>query len=299
MIAYGAYKVIKSQFPYPSLTQLAVPYGDSSPMGLLWRFMGYSPAYNLFTGLGELVGGVLLFFRRTTIAGALLLVIVLSNVVLLNYAYDVPVKLYSSNLLAMALFLLAPDVRRLFDFLFRNRAVPAAPARRLFRAKLLNLAADGLKLALLAFALYTTLSQSLQAHRGRELAARPSLYGTWETEEFLRNGVALPALLSDSVRWRAAIVDRGGIFAVRSMSDAVQVWRLAEDTAARTITLTAPQDSTRRWVLAFERPDPERLVLSGSLAADTVRVTLRYRDPSGALLASRGYRWINERPFNR
>jgi len=48
-----------------------------------------------------------------------------------------------------------------------------------------------------------------------------------------------------------------------------------------------------------ERPDPDRLVLSGSLVADTVRVTLRFRDPAGALLASRGYRWINERPFNR
>src|SRR3954467_4950440 len=42
LISYGAYKVIQSQFPAPNLGRLVQPYGDSSPMGLLWTFMGSS-----------------------------------------------------------------------------------------------------------------------------------------------------------------------------------------------------------------------------------------------------------------
>jgi hypothetical protein len=42
MIGYGAFKVISSQFPAPTLDRLMQTYGDSSPMGLLWTFMGAS-----------------------------------------------------------------------------------------------------------------------------------------------------------------------------------------------------------------------------------------------------------------
>jgi hypothetical protein len=42
LLSYGTSKVIKTQFPDPSLGVLLEPYGDSSPMGLLWTFMGYS-----------------------------------------------------------------------------------------------------------------------------------------------------------------------------------------------------------------------------------------------------------------
>ncbi|HEX7182871.1 MAG TPA: DoxX family protein, partial [Thermoanaerobaculia bacterium] len=64
MISYGAYKVIPSQFPAPSLDRLMQPFGDASPMGLLWTFIGASTAYNIFGGVGEMLGGLLLTFRR-------------------------------------------------------------------------------------------------------------------------------------------------------------------------------------------------------------------------------------------
>ncbi|HEY6141475.1 MAG TPA: hypothetical protein VI670_27270 [Thermoanaerobaculia bacterium] len=66
MLGYGAAKVIQSQFPAPSLERLIQPFGDASPMGLLWTFMGASAAYNVFTGAGEMLGGLLVTTRRTT-----------------------------------------------------------------------------------------------------------------------------------------------------------------------------------------------------------------------------------------
>jgi hypothetical protein len=95
MISYGAVKVIKSQFPNPTLDRLLQPFGDASPMGLLWTFIGASMAYSVFSGACEMLGGLLLVSRRTTILGALFSIAVLGNVVMLNFCYDVPVKLYS------------------------------------------------------------------------------------------------------------------------------------------------------------------------------------------------------------
>ncbi len=113
MIGYSAFKVISSQFPPPTLERLVQSYGDSSPMGLLWTFMGASEAYTRFVGFAEMISGVLLFSRKTSTLGALMSIGVLSNVVALNFSYDVPVKLYSSHLLAEAIFLVLPDARRL------------------------------------------------------------------------------------------------------------------------------------------------------------------------------------------
>ena len=114
MIMYGSAKVIKAQFPNPPLDRLLQPFGDASPMGLLWTFMGTSESYNIFTGAGELIGGLLLTARRTTLLGALVCFAVMSHVAALNFSYDVPVKLFSMHLLAISLFLMAPDLGRLW-----------------------------------------------------------------------------------------------------------------------------------------------------------------------------------------
>jgi hypothetical protein len=45
MIVYGAVKVIKLQFSYPGPDTLLHTFGESSPMHLLWTFMGASDGY--------------------------------------------------------------------------------------------------------------------------------------------------------------------------------------------------------------------------------------------------------------
>ena len=127
MIGYGLAKVgyIQNQFSIPGDARLAQTYGASSPMGLLWTFMGASRAYTIFGGLGEVLGGVLLLWRRTTTLGAIVVVGVLTNVVMLNFSYDVPVKQYSVHLLVMAIFLLLPEVRRLLSVVLWNRPTEA------------------------------------------------------------------------------------------------------------------------------------------------------------------------------
>ncbi|MFK7770383.1 MAG: DoxX family protein [Mariniblastus sp.] len=128
MLSYGLHKTgfIQTQFAAggaPSDFQLNRTYGDSSPMGLLWTFMAASPAYTFFGGLGEVIGGVLIVFRRTATLGALVVFGVMLNVMMLNYCYDVPVKLFSTHLVVMAVFVALPDIPRLANVLFFNRTV--------------------------------------------------------------------------------------------------------------------------------------------------------------------------------
>ena len=129
MLLYGIQKVFPIQFAPLTLFRLLEPYGDSSPMGLLWTFMGFSRLYAIFAGSVEVVGAVLLLWRRTTVLGSLLLAGATTNVLLLNLSYDVPVKLYSAHLLVMALFLAAPDGVRLLRVALLRRAEPLPPLR--------------------------------------------------------------------------------------------------------------------------------------------------------------------------
>lgn len=65
MFGYGLAKLSGAQFSSPADFRLFQSYGNSSPMGLLWTFMGHSQVYSSFTGLAEILGGVLLLSRRT------------------------------------------------------------------------------------------------------------------------------------------------------------------------------------------------------------------------------------------
>ena len=111
-----------TQFIFPTFGRLVEPLGEFSPMGLLWNFMGYSTPYIIFSGLAEVTGATLLLFRRTATLGAMASAAVLLNIVMLNFCYDVPVKLYSLNLLLMAIFLMAPDLPRLANLLVLESA---------------------------------------------------------------------------------------------------------------------------------------------------------------------------------
>ncbi len=146
MINYGSVKIFPAQFPEPSLSRLMQRYGNSSPTNLLWTFMGTSPSYSFFAGTVELMGALLLLVPRLATLGALITIGALSNVLMLNFGYDVAVKLATIHWLLMAGFIVAPDFNRLMDFFVLNRRVEAAATRPLFQRKRLEVAAITLQL---------------------------------------------------------------------------------------------------------------------------------------------------------
>ena len=211
LISYGAVKVIQSQFPTPALWRLFETYGESSPMGLLWTFMGFSRPYNVFAGSVEMLGGILILIPRLTTLGALVGVGAMTNVFVLNMSYDVPVKIYSLNLLLMCGFLLLPDARRLLNVFILNRDATRLKSLPLFQRGWLNQIVLAVQLL---FLLGITGASLYQAQQGRkqygDLAPLPALYGVYNVEQFTVDGRTLPPLYSENDRWRRVTFERGG-----------------------------------------------------------------------------------------
>jgi hypothetical protein len=301
LFSYGFAKVIPTQFAFPGLSRLIEPLGEFSPMGLLWTFMGYSTPYVVFSGLAEVIGGALLLFRRTATLGAMASAAVLLNIVMLNFCYDVPVKLYSTNLLLMAIFLMVPDLGRLANMLVLNR--PTQPANidwPSFNRRWMNLAMVGVKVLFVGYFVVSTVQGSLNGYRNFVVGGpKPPLYGLYDVESFIRNGVELPPLTTDTTRWKRVIVQSPSAISIRMMDDSARGYSATYDAAKNSITLTVASDKTRKNVFTYSWPDPNHLVLAGLLINDTLAVKLRKTDPSKFLLVNRGFHWINERPFNR
>jgi hypothetical protein len=125
MVTYGLAKVFPFQMPSPSIAILNEPVGNLSPMTFLWNLIGLSPVYEIICGSAELLGGILLLYRRTALVGALFSTFVMTNVVIYNFCYDVPVKLFAANLLLGCIFLALPDALSLCRFFWSHK--PAAP----------------------------------------------------------------------------------------------------------------------------------------------------------------------------
>lgn len=293
MISYGAYKVISSQFSRPTLDRLMQTFGEASPMGLLWTFMGASEPYTMFVGFAEMVSGILLFSRRTSMLGALMSVGVLSNVVALNFSYDVPVKLFSSHLLAMALFLLIPDARRLVNVFFLNRPTQPVPSKPLFGKTLLNRGALVFASLFLIGVVSVSLYQSYD-QRSR-LSQRSPLYGIWEVEEFNLGKTETSAAVQ---RWRRVIFD-SSYRLVAQTTDTQERFRLQMDEQKKTLTLRKREDPNWQTVLTYQQESPGILTLTGEMGGSPLTAKLRRTDEPQFLLTNRGFHWINEVPFNR
>jgi uncharacterized membrane protein YphA (DoxX/SURF4 family) len=295
MLFYGFAKILKSQFPDLAPGQLDQRFGDISPMGLLWKFMGYSTAYTVFAGLAEAVGGVLLLWRRTATLGALVVAAVMINVVMLNFCYDVPVKLYSVQLLIMAHVIALPRARAVMAAVLGRAAAEQPPrvrmARRWEHARLIG------KLVMLASMAWSVRDSFSGPSRNAHVH---ELYGTWIVDAFLADGVERPPLTTDPDRWRAISANPTRLW-ISPMTGERRGIGLKVDAAARTIRVDIdgkPGDKakqTETW--NYTRPSSDHLVIDGVHGGRYLHVALHLAPES--LLLTRGFHWISEVPFNR
>jgi hypothetical protein len=308
MLTYGFAKVFKMQFPSAGLFRLLEPYGDSTPMGLAWTYMGYSVGYNLFTGFAEVIAGTLLFFRRTTAIGAFLAFIVSANIAAMNYSFDIPVKLLSTTMILMSLFLLGNNIKRLFNLFFLGRATelsitPRAPIRK----KGIRITLVIFKCILVVYAFFGTAWLSLQARNEYgDHAPHTPLYGIYNTRSFLYNNDTLAAIQTDTIRWKQLVIDGSPTYAyggIKMMNDSVHRYSVKTDTTAHLLTIRDFADTTKKWRLHYSYPLTDTLTLWGTRfrgnTTDSIRVALSRYPLSNFRLNSRGFNWINEFPYNR
>ncbi|WP_349828185.1 hypothetical protein [Brevibacterium litoralis] len=129
MLVYGWSKVVLGQFGTLDYSNALTQYGEMSPMGLFWRFFGYSEFVQITSGLVEVLAAALLLFHGTAWLGGLLMTAACGAVFAFNMAYDIPVKQNSLAYTVMGLLIVLPYVPVLLRML-RGRGAPPLPTPR-------------------------------------------------------------------------------------------------------------------------------------------------------------------------
>jgi hypothetical protein len=307
MFAYGVFKVIPAQMPYPNLFELVRPFGHFLQMQVLWTYMGAAPAYEIFAGCAEVLGGILLLVPRTATLGALICLADLANVFVIDMSYNVANKLEVFNFILLAVFLLAPELPRLANVLLLNRGALPSPQPRLFRTRRANRLAMAVQvfvaIYLMGATVYDAWENEWLVRQG--IASKPALYGIWDVEQFSLDGQVRPPLLTDHDRFRRVIFDSGiiwelniaadkGAVAFQRPDDSFTYYRTSIDVRDKTLTLTDPGHDRKDWNahFTFERPSADQLVLDGDMNKHKIHMQLHLLDRNKFELVSSGFHWV-------
>ena len=297
LLSYGMAKVFPNQFWGPGLTDLLKPFGDISPMGLLWKFMGYSVWYIVFTGILEVLACILLLFRNTLKLGGILSFGILLNIFALNMSYDVPVKLYSLHLLILSIIVLAPYFKDIVRFFVLNKTTNSHKIYPYFKRTKYRRIGYFFK-SLIIITLFSTMiisNYTNQFDYGRK-SQLPPLYGIYEVENFIINNDTLAPLLTDKTRWRRLTVDKFNVNVTKMNGDILYTGNQI-DTQNLSIKLKPfKEDSSYEFDYALK---DSTLFLIGTRNKDSIKIDLKVRDHSDFYLLKRGFHWINEFPNNR
>jgi hypothetical protein len=308
-LSYGIIKLFVLQMPFPALSQLATPLGDLLPMRLSWLFIGYSVPYQFFSGAMETTAGLLLLYRRTVTAGLFAATGAFMNVVMINLAYDVPVKLFASHLLFACLFLLALDMKRLLGFLVLNTGAPATTAYDPhFAAKWQRWGSIGVKLFLVFQFLVFPLQNGWHRYQAANAAMGPGPFepGVYDVRRFVVNRDTVPASSGDTLRWKDVIFDTRGAGSVNTTDQVFWqryrrgYFRYRPDTVKHTVavwkTSAIPRDSTFLFTMRYEVLDTNVIRFHTVIRGDSIHAEL-VRVPRHFQLTERQFHWLSE--YNR
>jgi uncharacterized membrane protein YphA (DoxX/SURF4 family) len=295
LIVYGIAKLNHGQFPFPSLYNLDESYGDSSPMALLWRFMGYSRSYTIFSGIGEITGGLLLLFRRTTILGTLTTLGLTLNVAVLNFSYDVPVKLFSSHLVLIDLFILAPWIRSLFQFFVSQKVTAIQYPRLHFHSRWVRAARISGKILLISL-LPIGIAKSLASDKVTNDTTL-GLHGVYDIIKFKCSHDHPEKEIDNLHRVKKIIVDEG-YGRVTTTTDSFYYCDVLVDTVKHGICLRSFDDTAVRYSFSYENTEKLQMEWFGVHNGDSVRITLARKTPENYILVNRAFHWISENPYN-
>ena len=273
IIGYGIDKIIPVQMSSPSAAVLTEPYGNLNRFNVLWTFMGVSTGDMIFTGSLEVIAGLLLFFRRTALAGSLLIVAILSNIVALNCFYNVGVKLFSLQMLLIALFLLAPYYQRLFQFFFNNsNIVAASPKRFVFQNKRKRYMVTAMLLFVPIIAIGLSLVTNYKTYQ--RVAANEQKQKIYDVAAFVAKDTLAP-LTTDTLRWKRVLlfVD-GHNMVVYNMQGKGKWFKFKIESIKKTLTLNS-DDKAKMKVFHYTYPAKDMMHLAGKWNGKDISVSLK------------------------
>ena len=269
-VVYGFAKFYRTQLYEPLLTWQDTPAGQLSGFELTWTFFGTSYPYAIFIGLSQVACAILLLFRKTQLLGALGLLPIVGNIVFVNFAYDIPVKLNASVFLVMAAFLVLSEFGRLKAFFWDNGPTEA---RRdpVFEPRTRRVASAVKALCIIAI-FGGNLWRFEQRTFGKPYVEH-RVFGIWEVDHFESDGDVLYAPERPDGAWTRVIFEAqfGGDRATLKSGSRTDYARYTVDPEAQRIEIRSRRST---FTGSYELVNSGYMILEGRRGQDSVRVEL-------------------------
>jgi hypothetical protein len=307
LFSYGFDKIFPLQFGMLTASRLSQEVGSLDMFNMLWVFMASSQPYTIFSGVMEVLAGLLLLTPRLEMLGALLAVPILTNVFLLNMDYGVPVKIISSHLLLMATFISALALPGIARLLVCRQPVPAivppqlSSRRRVDRAVRYGVAALGVFLALIT----CTAAHTAYAKRLADSAEAQKLpfSGLWVVDTFTVPATEPQSLFTSKLQQEYHVgpgTDHWFSMAIQApkrmniaLRDGVQDGLdFALDPLTSVAELSDSDDPAWKAKLIFQSSGHDLLTVVGTVNGVPISSTWHRKQVSGFRLMQDKFRWI-------
>ncbi len=283
---YGIIKVFPIQMSPPSFVDLQKQVGELSPFRLAWMTFGYGQPYQVFMGVFELAGAILILFRRTRVAGLLIITAVLTNVIMIDYTYVLgEILITAFYMLLITLFLLAPYAFHLSRFFFTQQ--PAALVRGghipsdNFKTKLFTIVT-------ILFLGSTFTSNALHAYgryTKREATNRSAQYSL--IKNHIVDGDTLKPIENDTLRWRSWFERiRAGkrLVTINTMkSGADKTYMIERDSARHMLLLRPLKGDSALLQFTYTNTSSTGWHLEGTIQQKVVKIELEKINPDTTL----------------
>lgn len=300
---YGILKLFALQMYFPNLSQLATPLGDFLPMRFSWMFFGYSTPYQTFSGVMETIVGILLLNRKTVTLGALLGIGVFANVFVLNLSYDIPVKLYSMQLLIYSLFLAGRDWKRLMNFFLLNKMAEATDLYHIDLTKpWQKISRIAFKLGFIVLFVLLPFKSSWSRYQEESKEEESTLIpiGVYNIKSLMKNKDTITIAINDTMAWKDFIFDKGGLGSINTRDSLFSqrygrgYFNYQPDSASKTLQFKKfASDSTALFTMNYKHVSDNAMLLWGLVGTDSLRFELQKSDRHFQL-AERQFHWISE-----
>lgn len=301
---YGVIKIYGLQMPSPSNSYYATDLGHFSGMRFSWNFIGYSKGYEFFSGLMEVFVGVFLLYRRTIVLGALLGIGVFANVFLLNISYDIPVKIFSFQLLFACAFICLNNLKRISQFLILNQPVTPDTSWDIPHFKpWVKPAQIALKsIFIFVFVLYPFYNYySVYTSVNSRETTPPFQNGFYEVQHFILNGDTIASERGSKWHWQEVAIDQSGRGSIGLVDSTLRIrygrsyFNYELDSTATILTIKrAGSAPFPLFKGTYEKLNDRDLQLSGTYKSEhKLQVQLIWQERDYAL-ARKEFNWMLE-----
>lgn len=280
LLIYGFDKVFKAQFFLPEPNTLFTPLKDISKDLLYWSTIGVSRSYSLFLGIAEVVTAVFLLFRKTRLIGIVFGIGIMTNVVAVNFSYDISVKVYSLFLLAGFVVLASPYFGFFHQVFIQQKPAifPLENEGDYFKnLKLKRVFKWGIILLFFAEGLFPFVATQ---NFNDDTFPRPKFHGAYE-------------ILNPETEIENVFIHRKGYLIFKNNKDQFQDFQLEIDSINNQF-LILDYENKKRFILKYEEREGKLISINGVINNLNINFTLNLFNISNISLFENNFHWTTD-----